>query len=153
MFMTNIPRRKIYEVMLVYEDGLIDMQILIFSEMNFNKFHKNFNTSTFPKIKEAYREIKILIHMFLENKKHPLGEKFEIEIKEMLEKEAEVTKGLLADKNIPKILKDAIKTIDQKIVPKKEVKSLEDAQNVYDVLDKFNDEIPRFLETRRDHMK
>jgi len=31
--MTNIPRRKIYERLLDFEDGLIDMEILISNEV------------------------------------------------------------------------------------------------------------------------
>jgi len=68
MFMPNIPRRKIYETMLEFEDGLIELQILILSKINFEKYKDKY-LKTYPIIKENYYKILALFIMFLENKK------------------------------------------------------------------------------------
>ena len=68
--MTNIPRRKIYEVMLVFEDGLIEMNILILNQENFAKFLEKFHNESYPKIIKSYHQIIALFIMFLENKKY-----------------------------------------------------------------------------------
>ncbi len=58
--MTNIPRRKIYETMLEFEDALIDMQIMLYSQSNFEKFNQKFNEFSIKEIKRTYKEVKAL---------------------------------------------------------------------------------------------
>ena len=68
--MPNIPRRKIYETMLVFEDGMIEMQIMLQNKDNYKKFSKPFHDNGYPKIRKSYYEIKALLIMFLENRKY-----------------------------------------------------------------------------------
>lgn len=152
MIMTNIPRRKIYETMLIYEEGLIDLQILIFSKENFEKFKDRFHKKEVPKINETYPMIKALMLMFLENKKYPLDTSFQKDLKELVLREKEVSKKLLENKNINSELKSTIKKLDQDI-PIKKIKTHKEAQEKFKDLDKFNSLIPKFLEIRRDSLK
>ena len=80
--MPNIPRRKIYEIMLEYEDGMIEMQILLYNRDNFKKFRESFYDEGFPKIRISYKKIKALwMIMFLENRKYTSQEEFEKRLK------------------------------------------------------------------------
>ena len=100
MFMSNIPRRRIYEVMLEYEDGIIEMQILIYSEENFEKYKEKF-VQTYERIKEAYLEILGLFVMFLENRKYPIGDDMMNDLKVMLKNMTEVKNRIYKNKNLP----------------------------------------------------
>jgi len=153
MFMTNIPRRKIYEEMLVYEDVMISMQILNYNKENFNKFESKFHKKDIPTLKEAYKNLKALIIMFLENKKFPLGEEFDVEFNKLLADEIKINLLIKNNKNIKEDVKKTLHLIDTKIMKINEIKSLEESRKVYETLDKFNSAIPKLLEIRRDHMK
>lgn len=153
MFMTNIPRRKIYEQMLIFEDGMIDMQIIIFNEENFRNFSERFNTESLPKIKSSYIEVKALIVMFLENRKYEKEEDFQKDLHKFINDEEKINEILMENPNIAATLKKSISKLDLELKRFKKVNDLDEAKFLYQELDKFNDIIPRFLELRRDFMK
>lgn len=153
MFMTNIPRRKIYEEMLEFEDGLIEMQILTFSQKNFEKYHKKFNEGGFSKIKASYKNIKVLLVMFLENKKFELDGGFEEEHEKLLKDDMKINQYINSRKSLPNKFKKVLYRIDKEVIPLDKVEDLEQTKEVFDMLDKFNDFIPKILTIRRDSMK
>ncbi len=152
-FMTNIPRRKIYETMLEFEDGLIEMQILTFNEKNFNNFLGKFNEFTLSNIKRTYREIKALLLMFLENRKYELGEDFEKDLKSLVENEVKINEEILNNQNFPKNFKKVLSEIDKTFESLKVVESFDETKKVFAILDEFNSHVPKLLEIRRDEMK
>ncbi len=152
MFMQNIPRRKIYETMLEYEDGLIEMQILFLNEINFANFKNKFNTETILKIRDKYKEIKCLFVMFLENKKHIDAEEFKNDLKYHLENEIEVKNIIKKDKNIPKRFYELCLELDNIFENTKSIDNIDEAKNIFEKLDEFNTIIPEMLVMRRDDM-
>ena len=153
IFMTNIPRRKIYETMLEYEDGLIEMQILTFSEENFKKYSKKFNQEKFNQIKKAYIETKALLVMFLENNKYETNEDFDKKLHELITNNSKVNDYLEKSKSLNQHFKKIINIMDNKIMPMKGVSSVEETNKTYEDLINFNDHIPKILEIRRNEMK
>lgn len=153
MFMINIPRRKIYETMLEFEDGLIEMQILLMNEKNFDKFYKDFFEFAYPKIKDSYIEIKALLIMFLENRKYPQGDAFSKDLKKMKGDEKLVNELIANNKNFKKDFVSVCKEIDNIFDSLKELKNIEEGKNVFNKLDAFNSEIPNILTIRRDNLK
>lgn len=152
-FMTNIPRRKIYERMLVYEDGLIDMQILLFNEKNFENFQSKFNEEAWPQIVLSYKQIKALFLMFLENRKYEEENKFEEDLEFLTKEKKIVNEHLERDKNLGDKFFLIIKKLDKIVHEVKEIKTFEEAKKIYKVLDDFNHIIPLKLEIRRDKMR
>lgn len=150
--MTNIPRRKIYETMLEFEDALIEMQILLFSQENYDKFKDKFNDKTYPEIKRTYFEIKALLVMFLENKHFEKEEDFRGELKYFIKNQKEVEAILKKDKNLKPQFKELYRKIEIELENGK-VESLEEGKEFFAKLDDFNDQIPKILTIRRDRMK
>lgn len=151
--MTNIPRRKIYETLLIFEDGMIEMNILLYNPENFVKYSDAFNKDGYSKIRDSYTEIKALLVMFLENKKFHTDKEFEDELKKMIGNINEIEEVLLSNPNLPKNFKSTIKEMNLKLDEVKLIKSFEVCGELYNIFDKFNHHIPKILEIRRDHMK
>ena len=153
MFMTNIPRRKIYETMLIFEDGLIDMNVLIYSEQNFTNYLDKFNLEHYPKIIKSYHEIICLLIMFLENKKYEKEHDFQAHLKYLLSNKKEVDEEIKKDKNLQKEFKVLCKEIEKTFEENKTITDLKMAKEFFVLLDKFNTQIPLILTIRRDKMK
>ncbi len=152
MFMSNIPRRKIYEEMLVFEDGLIEMQILTFSNDNYHKYSPAFNKEGFPKIKQAYLHIKGLIVMFVQNKKYEVDGGFDQDFGKIITDEESLNKKLNESKALPNKFKKVLFRLDKEVVPLEQVESPEQVKELYEMLEQFNDYIPKILTIRRDTM-
>ncbi len=153
MFMTNIPRRKIYETMLIYEDAMIDMQILLLSEENFEKFIKKFNKKSIPQLKSSFKEVKALLLMFLENRKYPLGKDFESDLKLILKDEKKCDRELLNNKNFPEKFKYVMEETNKTLEELKEIRNYKEAISIFETLDAFNSHVPKILEIRRDEIR
>lgn len=152
-FMTNIPRRKIYETMLEYEDAMIDMQIMLYNEENFKKYSKNFNQTSLLKLKETYKRVKALFLMFFENKKYEKEENFDEDLQKLIFTDKENSNELFKNKNLPKGFKQTVTTLDSKLTEIQRLSSFKGAKELYNDLDEFNHFVPKLLEIRRDHMK
>lgn len=150
-FMTNIPRRKIYETMLEFEDALLEMNILIYNQENFDKFLDKFNEVSFEKLKINFLKIKALILMFLENKKYLETKDFEEEQKNLVNNK-NLYELVLKQKILSENLKKSITDIQTIILPKNKIENIEEAKQYFIYLDMFNSEIPRLLEKRRDEI-
>ena len=153
MFMPNIPRRKIYEVMLEFEDGMIEMQILLYNRDNFEKFRESFYDEGYPKIRTSYKKIKVLMIMFLENRKYTSHEEFEKDLNHLKRNDENVKKHLWKSKNLPLKFKFLVLRIDYLMRKYPKINSLFIARILYRNFDKFNSQVPKILEIRRDHMK
>lgn len=152
MLMTNIPRRKIYETMLEYEEAVLEIQILIQSDENFKKYYDIYGSSII-KAKEEYKNIKALLVLFFENKQFEKEEDFENSLKYYLKEEKEVNDYLKKRKGIRKSFRKVIEKLDCMFTENNEIRSLEDGKKMFRNLDEFNSEIPKILEIRRDKMK
>lgn len=150
--MPNIPRRKIYEKLLEYEDILIEMQILIYSKENFNKYIEKFN-KRIPELKETYKTINSLLVMFFENLKYETEEEFNNKVKYYLINQKEVNQYLKKNKNLNNQFKELIKILNNEFKNLKEIKTLNEAKELYKILDEYNSHIPKILTIRRDKMK
>lgn len=153
MFMSNIPRRRIYEKMLEFEDGMIDMQILIFSNSNFKKYEKKFNKESFSDLKQSYIDIKALLILFAENKKFKDDGSLEKYLDKIKGDDELMVKEINSCKAFTNKFKKQLFKIDKTILEEDYIDSFEQAKEFYDLLDEFNDEIPRILTIRRDQMK
>ena len=151
MFMSNIPRRKIYETMLEFEDGLIEMQILIYSHENFEKFGEKF-VLTYSNIKEAYFKILALFIMFLENRKYPLGKEMEIDLNKILEDKNSILKLISKNKKLPKEFFEICNEVEKNFVNISKIKNMDEGKKVFKKLDEFNNIIPEILTIRRDEI-
>lgn len=148
MFMTNIPRRKIYEEMLIYEDGLIEIEILISTK---KKIEDNieFLDNIFNQIEKSYFKIKALFILFLENKKFETDEKLNKELEKLVSQNLKINEILFENKNLNNDFKNSIKEIDKLFENKK---NENDLKEIFKKLDKFNHLIPDLLTIRRDKM-
>ena len=151
--MPNIPRRKIYETMLQFEDGMIEMNILNFNQDNFNKFLESFLSQGYPKIRISYKEIKTLLIMFLEHRKYNTESEFKRDLIHLKNKEEEIRKHIWKNKNLRFSFKWQVSKIDRLLAKHRNIENLKTARKLYKEFDKFNDEIPKILELRRDFMK
>ena len=150
--MTNIPRRKIYETMLEFEEALMDMQIILYNEENFSKYMDMFNSKAKGELSVTYSKIKALLIMFFENRKFKEEENFEDELNKIISENT--TQILVKNENLPKTFCDVLVNLDKKLKNIDYlIKDFNKTKEVYDVLDKFNHYIPKLLEIRRDHMK
>ena len=152
MFMTNIPRRKIYEKMLEYEDIILEMHILLLNQTNFEKYKEKI-TKRIPELKEIYKEIKILFILFLENKKFEKENDFFNEIKILKTNIQEIENKINNNQNIHKKAKETIKELNQELEKTNQIKDYNNTKELFKLLDKFNSGIPKLLEIRRDKMK
>lgn len=153
MFMPNIPRRKIYETMLEFEDGMIEMQILLFNNENYNQFIEKFNDNAIKKMSNAYFDIKALLVMFLENTKYKTNEEFEKELQNLKNDNVLVNSKIKKNKNLKISFKFLIYRLDKIMQKVEKIDSYEHGKKIYKILDKFNHSIPKILELRRDMMK
>jgi len=152
MFMTNIPRRQIYEKMLEYEDSIIELQILILNEKNFEKYKSNLE-KILPNLKKSYIEIKSLFVMFLENKKFEKDTGFEKEFKLLIDDEKKVNEILFNNETFKEEFKKSIKQIDEIFLKNEKINSKLELDKIYKIFDEFNHMIPNILTIRRDKIK
>jgi len=152
MFMTNIPRRKIYEKMLEYEDIILEMHVLLLNQSNFKK-DKEKISKRIPELKEIYKEIKILFILFLENKKFGKEEDFTNEIKKLKINPEHIENTIKNNHNINKHTKQTIKELNQELKNSNQITNYEKTKILFQKLDQFNSKIPKLLEIRRDKMK
>lgn len=152
--MINIPRRKIYETMLEFEDALLGIEVLTYSEDHFKKFRLSFVEKSLPKLETTFEEIKALLVMFFENEKFNSKEAFQKKLDEHLKKEEETKNLLLNNKHLPESFKETIPKIEKKIKdPNVLVKDFSTTKENFELLDKFNHFIPKILELRRDEIQ
>ena len=154
MFMTNIPRRKIYETMLEYEDGLMDMQVLLLSKQNYKNYLSKFEISL-SDINRSYREIKALLVMFLENRKYEKAEDFVGALNLLVSDEVGVNNKLTRDLNLSDKFKKLIVDLDLSLKKYDSIDKLSFiiCSDLFKLLDDFNSFVPKILELRRDEMK
>ncbi len=151
--MENIPRRKIYEKMLEYEDILIDMQILLLNEDNFLNYKEKFNEGPYKLLFPIIQELKSLLILFLENKKYETREEYNKEL-EIYATNSNLTQNkLIGNPNLTDNFKNLLEDMEKNILIDKEISSIEDGKKIFTYLDKFNSYIPKLLELRRDNMK
>lgn len=151
MLVTNIPRRKIYESLLEYEEKLLELQILLHSENNFKKYFDEYKDSL-KYAKQKYKEIKALLIMFFENKTFSDNNEFTEEMLYYIVNEDEVNNFIKKNKNLDKEFKKLVLDLD-KIFKDTYIKTLQKGKEIFAVLDNFNSKIPKILEMRRDQMK
>jgi len=152
-YYSNIPRRKIYEEMLKFEDGIIEMEILLYNEKNFTKYKNSYNKNTFHKMKQTYLNVKSLIIMFLENRKYPKEEDFLKDLKHLNETQKETDKILNKNININKNFKLTLNELNEEFHKIKIIQNLNQGKELFKIFEKFNNEIPKFLEIRRDQIQ
>mgnify|MGYP006879606767 CR=1 FL=1 len=151
--MQNIPRRKIYETMLEYEEVMIELQILLYSEENFQKYIGKVNSDSLKELRRTYTQIKALLVLFFENKKFEQEEDYEQELTSLIEDESKSREYIIKNNNLPKAFIDTILTLEKKIKKFQTLKTIDEAKEFYEVLDTFNHYIPKILEIRRDMMR
>ncbi len=151
--MTNIPRRKIYETMLEFEDALIDMQIMLYSQSNFEKFNQKFNEFSIKEIKRTYKEVKALLVLFIENKKFDSNEEYEKELNNLIENEVKTLEMLIKNESLFKEFRDLLPNLEKKVRKFEKVNTYDEAKEYYSYLDEFNHIIPKILEISREKIK
>lgn len=150
--MINIPRRKIYEKMLEFEDILMDMQILLLNEKNFEERIDKFEKKI-PEIIDIYKEIKVLIILFLENKKFEKPQDFQKTIDEMKNQIKTIDEKIQQNKNITQSFLTNLKVLNEKLKQNFKIRTIQEGKILFEDLDEFNSHIPLLLEIRRDKMK
>jgi type II secretory pathway component PulF len=146
--MVNIPRRKIYETMLEYEDALLELQILIYSEKHYQEYKTKYNQNTLSRLQETYIEIKALLQLFIEHKTYESNEDFETELKELCKDTKALTQYLQQQKVLPKKFLEILPILDAKLEVT-ELPSYEKTKDLFADLDVFNSYIPKILEYKR----
>ena len=149
--MSNIPRRRIYEVMLEFEDAMIDMQILLMNQENFETYKDKFNTVSYPALKTAFYEIQALCVLFLQNKKFTTDQEQTKAIQELMQNQEEIKQHLASKKSLSELAK-VDKEIRRHFEEEKEIATLEQGKEFYKDLDTFNTLIPKVLEIRREEL-
>lgn len=152
MFVSNIPRRKIYETMLELEGVILDMNILLYNKENFEKFKADFNLKI-PQLKLLYKKINSLFIFFLENKQYLKEADFEKDLEYYMKNEKERDEYIKKDKNLKKEFKEIITILNEDLEKLEEVKNFKETQILFKDLDIYNTLIPKMLELRRDQMK
>jgi len=134
--------------MLIYEDGLIEIEILISTK---KKIEDNieFLDNIFNQIEKSYFKIKALFILFLENKKFETDEKLNKELEKLVSQNLKINEILFENKNLNNDFKNSIKEIDKLFENKK---NENDLKEIFKKLDKFNHLIPDLLTIRRDKM-
>jgi hypothetical protein len=151
MLMKNIPRRQIYEVLLEYEEFMLELQILFHNEENFKKYYDKYKDS-FKKIKHKYKKIKVLLLLFFENKMFDNEKDLIDEITYYMANEEEINQFIKKNKNLKKSFKNVINELDV-IFEKSEIKNFKIGKEIFQILDDFNNFIPKILELKRENMK
>lgn len=152
MLMINIPRRKIYETMLEYEDALLDIQILILNADNFKQYH-NLYKNSIQKTAVEYKNIKSLLILFFENKQFQIQKEFEDELDYYMKNEGIVNESLQKQKNIPKAFKQVVLRLDKVFEEIQSIDTFEIGKEIFPDLDLFNSYIPKILEIRRERIQ
>lgn len=148
MIMSNIPRRKIYEQLLIFEEGILEIERMNFTKENYEMFKEEFNTYV-EKIKDSYLNIKALIVMFFENKQFEKEEDFEKELVYYVKDQKEINLFLKKNKNLTKDFFENCLNLESEFEKTKS----ENNKELLKLLDNFNSQIPKILEIRRDEMK
>ncbi len=151
--MANIPRRKIYEELLEFEEKLMEIEILIQNEKNFEKFKDTYGKESFEKLKYSYERIKALFVMFLENKKYEKDEEFEGDLDYYIRNEQETNNYLQKDKNLKEGFKNLVSEMDKMFSNQKFIENLESGLKAVALLDEFDTIVPQLLQIRRDKMR
>ena len=153
MLMSNIPRRKIYEELLIFEEGILEIDRMIYNTQNTLKYQKFF-PEYIKKISDGYYNIKVLLVLMLENKKFDSEEKYTAELKYYKNNPKETLKILKKSKKINKKFLDNCQKI-KKEIEKQKIRKKINADNLklfLETLDKFNSEIPKILEIQRQEL-
>ncbi|MFW6233700.1 MAG: hypothetical protein ACOC16_03925 [Nanoarchaeota archaeon] len=150
MLMKNIPRRQIYEVLLEYEEFMLELQILLHNKENFQKYYDKYKDS-FEKIKYKYKKIKVLLLLLFENKIFDNEKDLIDEINYYMTNIEEVNQFIKKNKNLKKSFKSLVNELDV-LFEKSEIKSLQEGKSIFQVLDDFNNFIPKILEIKREKM-
>lgn len=151
--MSNIPRRKIYETMLEFEDALLGIEILTYSQEQYDSYSSKFIEENLPKMQKTFKEIKALLMMFFENEKFADEDEFNKKLKEHLTNLEEVEEFLQENKYLPQKFKTTLPILKHKIEDvDKLVENFEKTKEHFELLDTFNHYIPKILELRRDEM-
>ena len=153
VYFSNIPRRKIYEEMLSFEDGLMELDILQFNQENFEKYKEEYNKKSLEKMRVSFTNIKALLIMFLENRKYQSEDEYLIDLKDLIENSDNTNKQLRKNQNFTIKQKYLFAKLDFTFNKHEIVKDLKHAKSAYKSFVKFNDEIPKLLEIRRDKLK
>ncbi|MFW6009510.1 MAG: hypothetical protein ACOCP8_09630 [archaeon] len=148
--MKNIPRRQIYEVLLEYEEFMLELQILLHNKENFQKYYDKYKDS-FEKIKYKYKKIKVLLLLLFENKIFDNEKDLIDEINYYMTNIEEVNQFIKKNKNLKKSFKSLVNELDV-LFEKSEIKSLQEGKSIFQVLDDFNNFIPKILEIKREKM-
>lgn len=151
MFMPNIPRRKIYENLLKYEDSILEIRILILNEMNFEKYKDKY-ADVIDKLIISYEKINALLIIFLENKKYETEEAFDADINYYIKEKKEMYQILLKNKNFTNEFKKNIEYLNKEFNEYTNI-SYDFLKDISERLDLYNSNIPEILTLRRDQMK
>jgi len=151
MIMTNIPRRKIYENLLEYEDSILEIKILTLNKDNYEKYVNKYETCINTLIK-SYKKINALIIIFLENKKYKTEQDFEDDILFYQKNEIEIYKQIFKNKNFSNEFKNNLKYLNKEF-EKFEKISYDFLIKIKPKLELYNTQIAEILTIRRDKMK
>lgn len=152
MLVANIPRRKIYEKLLEYEEHVLEIQILARDKESFKKFHDKY-PDTLKKAKQRYKEIKVLLVMFFEKLKPETEEEYTDLLSYYLINESEVDEILKKKRRLGSDFKKLLKSIDKIMKKYKNIDSYYDAKLIFEKLDEFNSQIPIILETKKEEIQ
>jgi hypothetical protein len=153
VYFSNIPRRKIYEEMLNFEDGLMELEILQYNQTNFEKFKDEYNKNSLEKMQNSFINIKALLIMFLENRKHQSEKEYNQDLQELIDNQKETNKHLRKNKTFSIKQKYLFAKLDYIFKKHEIMKDLKHAKSSYKTFVKYNDELPKILEIRRDNLK
>ena len=148
--MSNIPRRKIYEELLIFEEGILELDRMSFNDEMFNLFKKEF-PNYIEKVEKSYKNIRSLLIMLFENKIYEKEEDFEKDLSYYYNNQKEIIQLIKKNKNLSKEFYENCLKIDKTLEdPKCEKIAIKE---LLIILDKFNSAIPKILEIRRDKMR
>lgn len=151
--MSNIPRRKIYETMLEFEDALLGIEILTYSQKQYDSYSSRFIEENLPKMQKTFKEIKALLMMFFENEKFANEDEFNKKLQEHLSQLEDVESFLQENSYLPQKFKMTLPILKNKLEDhQKIVENFEKTKDNFELLDTFNHYIPKILELRRDEM-
>ena len=150
IYFSNIPRRKIYEEMMNFEDGLMELDILQYSQDNFVKYKDEYNKISIEKMRISFANLKATMVMFLENRKYENEELHNKDLKELVENQKETNAHIRKNKIITLKQKYLFVKLDYIFNKHDMVKDLKHAKSAYKTFVNFNDEVPKILEYRRE---
>jgi len=144
MIMSNIPRRKIYEELLIFEEGILEIDRMLYSKENIEIYKKEL-PEYMKKIQISYYNIKILLVLFFDNKQFENEQDFENTISYFKKNKSEINMYFKKNKILKKSFMENCKYIENNI----EEINIENISNFLIYLDKFNSDIPKLLEIQR----